>query len=218
MMKSNTTLLKRLSIGVGLASFATIGFLISCEKSAMHPLKSGGSQNSSFPQEKFAQDDGGICSSVRILKLVDNKMNQVGQVEVYNDKEYLYVNALANNDHGFGNAYLFTGKLEDLPLGRNGQLQFKAFNNIKLPLHLTKEHRFKIGLSDVNRKVTMSMMIYLDPKYPDDGIKQAWIIGNLQLEAVPKEVFQQEIISCTLEDQPAEDIARDRPSLLEKKQ
>jgi len=180
-MKSKNRILKRLTVGFGLSIAIVWGIFISCEKEDIFPsgqVKDLNIDRDGSPDGTVSK--GEICSPIITKALLIDGTTKVGFVKIYNDARFLYVDAFADGEFGFGEARLYTGTKDDAPRGRLGRLNYLAFNNVKyaLPRQYVKLVRFKIQLSEVNTNIFMAMMIQVNPEAGSEDVRQAWIVDG----------------------------------------
>lgn len=164
-MKAKRTLWKRVSLLLVFSILTTLGFLISCEKENIQPLNDNPMKSMQATEEDAISEINqsyDLCGEVQRKALLIDNGKQVGFVFVYNDTKYYYVQALALRGFYLKNAFLFTGMRADLPLNSKGNLDYKAFNNIKTSEDLVKTIRFKIPLSETHTNFASALMVQVN--------------------------------------------------------
>lgn len=202
-MKTTNKLSKNLTLGIGISMIIIWGSFISCEKEDLQAINA--SKNSKSSQEKLnsiTTPSWQICSPIVKKTLYIDGKTKVGSVEIYNDTKFLYVNALADINYGFGEAHVYAGDLKDVPKNRLGRIDYKGFNNVKFPLHFVNNHRFKIQLSDIKTNVTLSIMIQISPEYTGGEIRNAWAFGGVIEDRNDAKLFEFRTIKCSTDTDP----------------
>jgi hypothetical protein len=202
-METKNKIIGGLSFGIGISMVLIWGSFISCEKASTQPLNPSKNLHGSQKVTKSDSDlNVNICSPILTKKLMVDENTMVGTVEIYNDAHHLYVNAVSDPNYGFGEARLYTGKEEELPRRRAGELNYKAFNHVKYAqaTHYVNTVRFKILLSDLDPNITMAMMIQMNPDYRNGGVvKNAWALGGVVADDKQPEIFEFQVVKCLLE-------------------
>lgn len=164
-MKNTKSIIARLTVLFGITILAVLGILISCEKENFTPI-------SESSIEKTAQTDltsnempiVDICGSMMTKKLLTDQKKEVGTAFLFNDKRYFYVHAAVNADYKAKNAYLFTGKKEEIPLTTAGDPDFQHFNHQIVNQGFSTVRSFKIPLEEMTGKFSVALMLQILPK------------------------------------------------------
>lgn len=164
-MKNTKSIIARLTVLFGITILAALGILISCEKENFTPI----SENS---MEKSVQSDltsnempiVDVCGTMMSKKLLTDQKKEVGTAFLFNDKRYFYVHAAVNADYKVKNAYLFTGKKEEIPLTTAGDPDFQHFNHQIVNQGFSTVRSFKIPLEELTGKFSVALMLQILPK------------------------------------------------------
>lgn len=164
-MKNTKSMIARLTVLLGITILAVLGILISCEKENFTPI----SENSI---DKTAQTDltskelplVDICGTMMSKKLLTDQKKEVGTAFLFNDKKFFYVHAAVNADYKVKNAYLYTGKKEEIPLNTAGDPDFQNFNHQIVNQGFSTVRSFKIPLEELTGKFSVALMLQILPK------------------------------------------------------
>jgi len=164
-MKNRKSIIARLTVLLGITILAVLGILISCEKENFTPI----SENSMV---KTAQTDltsnelpmVDICGTMMSKKLLTDQKKEVGTAFLFNDTKYFYVHAAVNADYKVKNAYLFTGKKDEIPLTTAGDPDFQHFNHQIVNQGFSTVRSFKIPLEELTGKFSVALMLQVLPK------------------------------------------------------
>lgn len=182
-MKTNKTILKRISLMLFISIVTALGFLISCEKENIQPV---GPQNlkssQKVPDELLPLPE--ICSEIihKDLLLKDN--SKVGDIYLLNDSEYFYVHILARKGTLLHNAYLFAGLMERIPMTDEMNPDVERFNYKIIQDDFSTVRRFKIPLKELSGKFIISLAVQTkddELSLNEDFIKyhRAWADGKI---------------------------------------
>lgn len=158
-MRAKGKVFKWLSAGFGVAAIVTWGSLLSCEKANIQPMRTDNDvmkTDQDVPVDVYQSDN--ICGNVVTKSLLIGK-EPVGRVLIYNDPHYLYVDAIADEEHMLKNAFLYAGRRDELPLNMNGYISYQEFNHIKVTDRYLKAQRFRIPLSELEGKFALSFVV-----------------------------------------------------------
>lgn len=182
-MKTNKTILKRISLMLFISVVTALGFLISCEKENIQPVGPQDLKSSQkVPDELLPLPE--ICSEIihKDLLLKDN--TKIGDVYLLNDAHYFYVHVLARKGTLFHNAYLYAGLMENIPMTREMNPDVERFTRIIKQDDFGTVRRFKIPMKELSGKFIVSLMVQTkDDKLSiqEDFVKyfRAWADGKL---------------------------------------
>jgi len=106
-MKAKNTLWKRISVALVLSVAATFGFLISCEKENIQPLKDNSIKSAEAESQAELFPLTEICGNIQQKALLIGSRTKAGDVYIFNDTKYLYVHVIAGKSLSMKNVYLY---------------------------------------------------------------------------------------------------------------
>jgi hypothetical protein len=182
-MNTSKKMWKWILVVVALSIAVTISFLPSCEKEQIMPSEPS---QINVPvdnaDEEKSLDMNNICGKRVQRSLLYYNQNKIGDVFMYNDREFLYVKIYAAQGFLLRNVYMYLGSYTDLPFDDYGHLDYLNFN-YKIVLNNTSTiRRFRIPLSELSKQFTVSLMVQtkssLAQKPTYIRFKPAWAEGK----------------------------------------
>lgn len=192
-MKTNNTILKRISIMIFISIVTALGFLISCEKENIQPAEPQNLKSSQkVPDELLPLPE--ICSEIIQKDLIFKNVYKVGDVYLFNDTKYFYVHILARKGTYLRNAYLHAGPMENIPMTEDMNPDVEQFKYKITQNDFSLVRRFKIRLSELEGKFIVSLAVQTrNDKYDsqNDFVKYnlAWASGKLYGSTKPGRLF-----------------------------
>jgi hypothetical protein len=166
---------------IGISFIATCGLLLSCEKETIIPeQKNTNRSNEEVNMPEELERPRQICGPVKKKDLLANGRRDIGDVYIFNDTKYLYVNAIADNYNLFKNAYLYTGSKSEIPETREGDLNYQMFTHTQETLSYERRRTFKIPLSGLPGRFIVSLMVETKAEKAQDidYIFHSWADGH----------------------------------------
>jgi|GEM_PF-2046480 len=180
-MKKNKSTLFKVSMVALITLITTLGILISCEKENFSPLKQESRQQSEMPVEILQEfPTVGFCGHVVSKRILLFEKNIVGTAFIFNDRNYLYVHAIAHEGIKFHNAYLYAGMKDEVPMTSSGDPNYKGFANKIENAGLTTARTFKVPLKFLGGNFALSLMLEVKHESSDGNMMiplHAWAEG-----------------------------------------
>lgn len=205
-MKTNNTVWKRVSLMLFISVITGLGFLISCEKENIRPV---GAQelktHPELPAELLPLPL--ICGEIAHRNLILEDNRKVGDVYLLNDRKYLYVHVLARDGIRLRNAFLFTGKMEAIPLSESMDPLISSFPYSISTNEFSTVKRFKIDLRNLSDKFIVSLMVQTTKRKISESenlmrYNNAWADGKLYGDRILGRLFTYKKGMCSNENEP----------------
>lgn len=197
-MNSYPKIVKRLSSGFCLLLIASF-IIFSCEKQSVRP-NNNSSTDELYQEKEDVVGASEVCGPVLSKSLLMENGFKVGDIQVYNDAQYLYVAAKTLPRFQLGTAYLYVGDKKGIPMSTNGQILYRNFNYIHRvsAFDLQNSHYFKIPLNTISAKNVLVMNIQV---FSFDALVNSWAMGGVIDDARYPEIFTFERTICPLSNE-----------------
>lgn len=197
-MKTNLKSAKRWVTGLSFLLLASFGIIVSCKKEDIRPANISSSDNVFQDKDLVSSDE--VCGSVLSKDLLLENGFKVGDIQIYNDAQYLYVSAKVLARFKMGTAYLYIGDEKGIPMSESGEIVFQKFNYIHRvnQFDLQNSHYYKIPLNTVSSKNFVVLNIQV---FHFDALINAWAMGGFVNDSRHPEIFSFDRTLCDLNNE-----------------
>ena len=142
-----------------------LGILLSCEKEYISSLGQEKTTRGKLPQDlQVDYPTIELCGTVTVKKLLTTNQTIIGKAYFFNDRKYLYVQAVANNNFKFYNTYLYAGMKDEVPMTPEGDPDITSFNYKIVGQGLSQVRNFKIPLSSLSGTFALGLVLIVKTK------------------------------------------------------